>query len=212
MTRGGAAKLDDTPERRCIATGESQPKAGLIRFVISPDGVVVPDLLERLPGRGIWCAADRDALALAIKKNLFSRAAKTQVTVPADLAQQVETVLTRRVTDLIALARKSGEAVAGFEKVKDWLATRPVRVLLQASDGSMRGKSKLWTPQGARYFDCLTAEELGLAFGRQTVIHGALATGGLGNRVVEEAAKLQALRPKAGTIDGNSVGKEQKDA
>jgi hypothetical protein len=115
----------------------------------------------------------------------------------------------RRVTDLVALARKAGLAVCGFEKVKAALDKGGVRVLLQASDGSLRGKTKLWTPQGARYFGCLTASELGLAFGRQSVIHGALASGGLSDRVVEEAAKLRGLRD----IDGDqAIARKEKEA
>lgn len=208
MTRGGRTKSRDDAERRCIATGDTQPKAGLIRFVVGPDDVIVPDVAERLPGRGIWVSADPAALALAIKKNLFSRGAKQQVTVPADLAQQVETLLARRVVELISLARKSGKAVAGFEKVKGWLADGHARVLFQASDGSERGKSKLWTPEGGRFFGCLTADELGLAFGRQHVIHGALAAGGLERRVVEEASKLRGLR---GTYGEHIAGKDTKD-
>ena len=209
MTRGGRTKTRDEAERRCIATGETQPKAGLIRFVVGPEGQVVPDILERLPGRGIWVSADAEALELAIKKKLFSRGAKMQVTVPDDLHAQVDTVLTRRLTDLIALSRKGGYAVAGFEKVKGWLAEGRAKVLLQASDGSERGKTKLWTPEGGRFFGCLTAQELGLAFGRQSVIHGALAAGGLTPRVVEEAAKLQGLRK---AIGGTAAGKEKTDA
>lgn len=206
MTRGGRKKdREDGPERRCIATGEVQPKQGLIRFVVGPDGQIVPDLSEKLPGRGIWVSAERAALELAVKKNLFARAAKQTVTVPPDLVDLVEAGLARRLTDLIALSRKAGEAVAGFEKVKDWLATKQVKVLLQATDGSERGKSKLWTPTGARYFSVLTARELGLAFGRQSVIHGALAAGGLAPRVVEGAAKLQGLRRADG---GGSAGKD----
>jgi predicted RNA-binding protein YlxR (DUF448 family) len=210
MSRGGRDKdRADGPERRCIATGEVQPKHGLIRFVVGPDGQIVPDLSEKLPGRGIWVAADRAALELAVKKNLFARAAKQPVTVPPDLPDLVEAGLARRLTDLIALSRKAGEAVAGFEKVKDWLATKQVKVLLQATDGSERGKSKLWTPTGARYFSVLTARELGLAFGRQSVIHGALAAGGLAPRVVEGAAKLQGLRKADG---GVTAGKDERNA
>jgi predicted RNA-binding protein YlxR (DUF448 family) len=209
MTRGGRTKSHDDAERRCIATGETQPKAGLIRFVVGPDNVIFPDVAERLPGRGIWVSADPAALALAMKKNLFSRGAKQQVTVPADLAEQVEALLARRVVELISLARKSGKAVAGFEKVKGWLADGHARVLFQASDGSERGKSKLWTPEGGRFFGCLTADELGLAFGRQHVIHGALAAGGLERRVVEEASKLRGLR---GTYGEFVAGKDTKDA
>lgn len=206
MTRGGQKKLqDDGAERKCIVTGEVQPKAGLIRFVVGPDNVVYPDILGKLPGRGMYVTADRDALDKA-GKGQFSRSAKQPVTVPDDLVNQVEAQLARRTVDLIAMARKAGRAVCGFEKVKGWLAGgERVRVLLQASDGSERGKAKLWTPEGARYFGCLTATELGLAFGRGSVIHGALSTGGLGNRVVEEATKLRGLRE----IDGGDTAPEK---
>lgn len=188
-------------------SGETQPKAGLIRFVVGPDNQVVPDILGKLPGRGMWVTADRNILEQA-SRGQFSRSAKTAVTVREGLVEEVERQLARRVVDLIALARKAGLAVCGFEKVKGWLSGgAQVRVLLQASDGSVRGKSKLWTPEGARYFDCLTSDELGLAFGRQSVIHGALATGGLSDRVVEEASKLRGLRDKD---DGNpAVGKDK---
>ena len=209
MTRGGRDKDRDLPERRCIVTGDVQPKAGLVRFVISPEGQVFPDLAEKLPGRGIWVTADRDAIAKAVKKGLFSRAAKAQVTAADNLADMVEAGLARRVVDLISLARKAGRAVAGFEKVKGWLADGKAKVLLQASDGSERGKGKLWTPEGGRWFGCLTASELGLAFGRDSVIHGALGAGGLSDRVVEEAAKLSGLRKNDG---GRSAGKDAKSA
>ncbi|KAA9006913.1 RNA-binding protein [Histidinibacterium aquaticum] len=197
MSRGGKTKDRSVSERRCIVTGEVQPRQGLIRFVSSPDNLVVPDVLEKLPGRGMWVTADRAVLDSA-KDGQFSRAAKAKVHVPDDLADEVERQVTRRVIDLISLARKAGLAVAGFEKVKSWLADKPVRVLLQASDGSVRGKAKLWTPTGARYFDCLTQSELGMAYGRESVIHGALATGGLSDRVVEEAARLKGLRDSGG--------------
>lgn len=195
MSRGGQAKdRSDGPERKCIATGEVQPKNGLIRFVVGPESQIVPDVLEKLPGRGIWVSADREALDKAVAKKLFARAAKAPVTVPADLVAQVEAQLVARVTGLLALARKSGDAVAGYERVKDWLGKDEADVLIQASDGSGRGKSKLSTPYGGKFIGWLTADELGLAFGRETVIHAALGTGGLGKRVVEEAARLKGLR------------------
>ncbi|RNF35611.1 RNA-binding protein [Paracoccus methylarcula] len=206
MSRGGRDKTHEQPERRCIVTGEVQPKRGLIRFVVGPDGLVVPDLAEKLPGRGIWISADRAAIEKAVAKGLFSRAAKAQVKAPGELAGMVETALARRVVELVSLARKSGKAVAGFEKVKGWLAEGRARVLLQASDGSERGKGKLWTPTGGRWFGCLTASELGLSFGRDHVIHGALAAGGLTDKVILEAGRLTGLRGHDG---GNTAaGKE----
>ena len=195
MGRGGASKdRADGAERKCIATGEVQPKRGLIRFVIGPEDQVVPDILGKLPGRGIWVSADRAALKTAMKKGLFSRSAKQPVKVPDDLVCEVEKQLARRVVDLISMQRKAGKAVAGYEKVKGWLQTEEAEVLIQAVDGSGRGKSKLSTPHYGHYIGCLTADELGLAFGRQTVIHGALASGGLTQRVVEEAHRLYGVR------------------
>jgi hypothetical protein len=210
MTRGGHKDENDDVERKCIVTGEVQPKAGLIRFVIGPDNQVVPDILGKLPGRGIYVTADRAILEQA-GKGQFSRSAKQAVTVPDGLLDEVERQIARRTVDLIALTRKAGRAVCGFEKVKGWLAGgERVRVLVQASDGSERGKTKLWTPEGARYFGCLTSAELGLAFGRQSVIHGALATGGLSDRVVEEATKLRGLREGNGGDGASGKDKEAR--
>ncbi|TDK44554.1 RNA-binding protein [Antarcticimicrobium luteum] len=209
MSRGGASKdRQDGPERKCIATGEVHPQAGLIRFVAGPDGSVVPDILGKLPGRGVYVAADRAALKRAIDKNLFARGLKEKVSVPADLAETVERQLARRVIDLISLARKSGDAVAGYEKVKTWLDKDQAEVLIQAIDGSGRGKSKLSTPHYGRYIGWLTADELGMAFGRETVIHAALASGGLGKRVVEEAQRLRGVRE----TDGGNGRREGKRA
>jgi predicted RNA-binding protein YlxR (DUF448 family) len=206
MGRGGASKdRSDGPDRKCIATGEVQPKYGLVRFVVGPDMQIVPDILGKLPGRGIYVAADRDAIELAVKKKLFTRAAKQQVTVPDGLVEEVEKQIARRVIDLISLQRRGGRAVAGYEKVKGWLQSEEAEVLIQAVDGSGRGKSKLSTPHYGQYIGWLTADELGLAFGRQTVIHGALASGGLTQRVVEEAQRLKGVRRNE-TGKGQSKG------
>ena len=202
MSRGGKDKTRDDPERRCIATGEVQPKRGLIRFAVSPDGVVVPDVLEKLPGRGIWVAADRAALETATKKGLFARAAKQAVTVPETLVEDVEALLVRRLIDGLSMARKAGRAIAGYEKVRDWLGKEDARILFQASDGSERGKSKLHAPGGrGSYFEVLTASELGLSFGRERVIHAALGFGGLTERIREDAIRLSGVRE----VDGGAA-------
>lgn len=208
MTRGGKEKQHGDPERRCIATGEVQPKRGLIRFAVSPDGVVVPDILEKLPGRGIWVAAERDALETAVRKGLFARAARQQVKVPETLVDDVESALAKRLIEGISMARKAGKAVAGFEKVKDWLGREEARILFQATDGSERGKSKLYPPGGrGSFFEVLTASELGLSFGRERVIHAALGFGGLTERIREDAIRLSGVRELDG---GETTGKVKK--
>ncbi len=206
MGRGGVPKdRTDGPDRKCIASGEVRPKYGLVRFVIGPDNQVVPDILGKLPGRGMYVSADRAAIEKASKKGLFARSAKASVQAPEGLADEVERQLARRVVDLISLQRKAGKAVAGFEKVKNWLQMEEAEVLIQAVDGSGRGKTKLSTPHYGSYIGWLTSDELGLAFGRQTVIHGALASGGLTKRVVEEAQRLKGVRVKEGG-GGHSKG------
>lgn len=209
MTRGGKDKTQDGPERRCIVTGDVQPKQGLVRFVLGPDGTIYPDLAEKLPGRGIWVTSDRDIIEKAAAKGMFARASKAPAKTPENLADLVEEGLAKRVVELISLVRKSGKAVVGFEKVKGWLSEGRAKVLLQASDGSERGKGKLWTPEGGRWFGCLTSAELGLAFGRDHAIHGALAAGGLTPRVIREAARLAGLRKQDG---GKSAMKDTKTA
>ena len=206
MTRGGREKEQDDPERKCIATGESQPKAGLIRFCVGPDGMLVPDVMGKLPGRGVYVTADRDLIDKAAKKNLFSRAARQPVKVPDGLSDLVEQLVTQRVIDMLSLARKAGDAVMGYEKVKDWLVKGKAATLIQASDGSERGKTKLHAPDGKYGFiGVLSAGEIGLAFGRERAIHAALAAGGLRTRVVEEAAKLAGLRGQTGGQDGGDT-------
>lgn len=206
MTRGGKENLQDDPERKCIVTGEVQPKAGLIRFCLGPDDLVVPDILGRLPGRGFYVSADRSAIEKAAKKGLFARAARQPVKLPEDLAILVEDLLLQRVVGLISMARKANGAVMGYEKVKDWLASGRARVLIQASDGSERGKTKLRAPEGeGRFIGSLTGGEIGLAFGRERAIHVALAAGALTTRIVEEAARLSALRGQVDKQDGGET-------
>ena len=214
MTRGGRTKDRTEPERRCIATGEVQSKHGLIRFVVGPDAMVVPDLAEKLPGRGMWVEATAASITRAAKKGLFARAAGQAVEASPDLAVMVEQLLLQRLVELISLARKAGVAVAGYEKVRDWLIKGQAVLLVQAADGSERGKAKLHPPEGgpdgnATFIGCLTAAELGLAFGREHVIHCALAAGGLTQRVVEEAARLAGLRGHTGDV---VAVKDTKDA
>ncbi len=207
MGRGGVHKdRSEGPERKCIATGEVQPKYGLIRFVLGPESQVYPDIAAKLPGRGVYVAADRGALDRAVGKKLFARGFKAPVTAAEDVADEVERQLSRRVVELLSLARKSGDAVAGYEKVKTWLDREEAQVLIQAADGSGRGKSKLSTPHFGKYIGWLTADELGQAFGRQTVIHAALASGGLAKRVVEEAQRLRGLRETDDGGKGRSEG------
>jgi len=198
MPRGGRDKTlerEDGTDRRCIATGEAQPRAGLIRFVADPAGMLVPDLAEKLPGRGVWVASTRDALDKAISKGMFSRGLKRKIDVPDGFAERLEELLTKRQINAIAMARKAGKAVCGFERTKEALWSGRTRCLFAASDGSEDGKSKLrGLAESARIVSVLTSAELGLAFGRDFVIHAALLDGGATTRAIREARRLEGIR------------------
>ena len=188
-------KPRDEDERRCIVTRNTESKSGLIRFVVGPDNQVVPDVLEKLPGRGMWVIASRKAIDEAISKGLFARAAKASAKADPALTDRVEAILARRVVDMLSMGRKAGRAVAGLEKVKTWLIDEKAVVLLQASDGSARGKTALRPPVGPdTLIDCLTSSELGMAFGRDTVVHAAMTRDGITNRVLYDANRLKGLR------------------
>src|SRR5687768_14344623 len=132
----GAEALASPTLRRCIVTRQALEKPAMIRFVIDPEGRVTPDLKERLPGRGLWVTATRDALDQAVAKHAFSKAAKQSVRAGPDLAERVTELARREVAELLGLARKSGQLVAGFEKVDAALRADKVRVLVAASDGA----------------------------------------------------------------------------
>ncbi len=187
------AKADATM-RKCIVTADLCPKSQMVRFVVGPDGTLVFDVLGKLPGRGIWVTSERSVLEKAVSKALFARAAKAPVKTPGELLDQVEKALCARLISLIALARKSGNAITGSTKVKDWVNSERAVVLLQASDGSPREKSRIRLRENGKYSECLTKEELGGAFGRDFAVHAALDAGGLASRVIEEATRLEGLR------------------
>lgn len=170
-----------TPERRCIVSGETGTTATLVRFAVGPEGQVVPDIEGKLPGRGIWVASDRASVEKAAAKGLFSRAAKQGVTAPADLADQVEAGLRRRVLALLGLARKAGQLMAGHAKVEDAALKAHVVALFLASDAGaegVRNAGALSSRTGAPVVADFSAEQLGLALGRPNVVHAALTAGG----------------------------------
>jgi predicted RNA-binding protein YlxR (DUF448 family) len=189
---------NDDAGRRCLVTRESQPKGGLIRFVVDPTGQVRPDLTERLPGRGMWLSADRDVVNRAVRRNLFARAARAPVQVDPGLAEAIEGLLAGRVLDDLGLARRAGQAVTGFEKVRGGLRSGTVAVLVGASDGGSDGRRKL--RQLAPDLPCITGfprSALSRALGRENVVHAAVAPGALAHRLLRDVERLSGFRPDA---------------
>jgi predicted RNA-binding protein YlxR (DUF448 family)/ribosomal protein L30E len=191
---------ENARERRDIVSGTVMPDSRLIRFVADPDGNVVPDAGAKLPGRGLWVEASRDAVNKAVEKKLFSRAAKAQVTSGADLSARAEKALVTRMLGDLGIARRSGALVLGFDNVLRALqGPKPPKVLIEAFDGAADGKRKLYAAAHRLELKCVviecpTSAELGLALGRENVIHAAVQPGGLAERLTFDAERLSGFR------------------
>ncbi len=193
----------DGPRRRCIVTRRGGSRGELVRFAVSPEGEVVPDVAERLPGRGLWVSARADIVGRACAENAFARAARGDVRVPADLPERLREALDRQCMALVSLARRSGAAVAGLEKVRAMVRGGGAGVLLEASDGAPDGRERVLRGAGTVPVVSLwTARDLGAPFGRDRVVHAAIGRGGACDRFVREAARLEALRRGPSGTDG----------
>jgi predicted RNA-binding protein YlxR (DUF448 family)/ribosomal protein L30E len=193
------------PRRRCIASGEVRDKNDLLRFVVDPGGGLVPDPAGRLPGRGLWLSPRRDMLEKACARNLFAKAAKAAVRLPEDLPERTERALRRRFLELLGLANRAGQVAAGFQKVKDRLAAGEAELLVHAVDGAEDGRRKIVGLAKARLSAvpvvCLfTAAELGRALGRDNAVHLVVLPGGLAERLMAEARRLDGLVDRRASV------------
>jgi hypothetical protein len=183
-------------------TREAKPRAGLVRFVIGPDRRVVPDIAERLPGRGLWVSATRAAIDSAAAKGLFARAAKAPAIAPADLADQVERLLAERALGLLGFARRAGVLVFGFERVSARLAAGGVAVLVEASNAAPDAVARMSArATGCRIVRLFTRAELGAVLGRIELVHVALSGGALADAFLDAAGRLAEFREST-TVGG----------
>ena len=180
---------DDTtlPERTCIVTREQKPEAELIRFVLSPEGQVVPDLKRKLPGRGCWVSKSRVTLGEAVKRQAFGRALETSAKVDSGLPDLVGTLIRKDLVQALSLCRKAGLAVSGFTKVEEALSKGHVRALIHVATASQDGAAKLNRKCGpdCAILDFFAPHELDLAFGRENVVHAAVNDGGQARNLLD---------------------------
>ena len=172
------------PMRTCIATGVEGAPETMIRFVLGPEGEVVPDLARRLPGRGMWVRAERAALERAVEKKLFSRAARAPVKAAADLVDRVERLLLERVLGDLGRARRAGRAVAGFVKVEQMIGRHQAGLLVVAEDADGDGLQKL-RATGLPLERLADAAALGGIFGREQAVYVAIARDDAGGAFIE---------------------------
>lgn len=172
------------PMRTCIATGEAGAPEKMIRFVVGPEGEVVPDLARQLPGRGMWVRADRAALERAVEKKLFSRAARAPVKASAELVDRVERLLLERALADLGRARRAGRAVAGFVKVEQMIGRGQAGLLVVADEAEGDGLQKL-RATGLPLERLADAAALGGIFGREQAVYVAIARDDAGGAFIE---------------------------
>lgn len=175
-------------------------EGALVRFVAGPGGEVVPDLAAKLPGRGMWVAADRASVEAAARKGLFSRSAKAKLSASADLADLVESLLRRRLLEGLGLAKRAGELISGYEKVASALNAGKATWLVEAADGAPDGRRKILnvarkSPNPPQVLGLFTAEELGLALGAENVIHTAFLAGRGADHWTGDVRRLAGFSP-----------------
>ncbi len=195
----------DDVERRCALTFEVKPAAELIRFVVGPDGVLVPDTDAKAEGRGVWISLGEASVTEAIRKKAFARSLKTAVTVPDDLAALTRLRLEQRFVSSLSMAKKAGQLLTGAMKVKSALETGHALALMTATDAAEDGKKKMLATlkastrsaeeaglgeQDVPHFELLYSAQLGLALGIENVIHAAPTQGAAGEAAVKRAHRL----------------------
>ncbi len=201
IDEGGAPETG--AERTCALTRVAAPPERLIRFALAPDGAIVPDLERRLPGRGVWLTATREAVEKAVASKAFARSLKCPVVVRPDLPAAVDALMLKRLTEALALANKAGLVIVGFQQVDAALEKHAVAALLHGSDGAADGRGKLdrkfqaiQRAKGAPapIIGILASTEIGLAMGRPSVVHAALIPGGLSDRILRAAERVERYR------------------
>ncbi len=202
MTRGGRAQTDEGSERTCIVTRAKLPPDELMRFVLSPDGEVVPDLKRKLPGRGVWVQATAKAVAEAVRRKAFTRGFKAPAQAPEDLGDRVDALLEKDALQSLSMANKAGLVLAGAFKVETEIASQTPAALVHARDGSPDGARKIAAALRRRgdvasqtpRVELFASGQLDLALGRANVIHAALRKGAASDAFLARCRRLAHYR------------------
>lgn len=191
------AQVVTGPLRTCIVTGETMTPERMLRFVVGPDGDVVPDLARRLPGRGMWVKAEQAIVEQAVAKKAFARAARAAVKATADLPGRIEQLLRQRALEDLSRARRAGRAVAGYVKVEQMIGQRRVGLLVVADEADGDGLGKLQA-SGLPIERLGSVADLGGVFGREQAVYVAIArddaSGAFTQRIASGAARWRRYR------------------
>lgn len=194
-------------DRTCILSGETKPRAKMIRLVIGPDGSLVPDVAEKLPGRGIWISTNRvmldENIASGKFKKAVARSLKANFKADAhDLPELIERLLTRRCLDRLGLEQRAGNIVTGFDKIKaETLGKAAGKIIgyVTANDGGDDGQSKLSALLSPKVIisSLFNRQELSQALGKDNAVHVVVFDSGGARVLLAELDRLQHFRAPA---------------
>ncbi|WP_299476619.1 RNA-binding protein [uncultured Roseibium sp.] len=204
-------RKNEPTERQCAVTREVHPIDLLIRFVLDPEGEVVPDLKRVLPGRGVWVTATRESVVAAEKnrKKVFGRGFKCEARAEPGLADRVDALLERAALQALSLTRKAGELVTGYAKVDAALRRDAVAGLIHASDAAEDGIRKLAAvvaareelANGCQIVRLFNSTQMDLALGRSNVIHAALLAGQASENFLARVRDIERFRGYSAASD-----------
>ncbi|MEX6724771.1 DUF448 domain-containing protein [Parapedomonas caeni] len=208
------AEASDESIRRCILSGERHERTGLIRLAVGPDGEVVADLGNKLGGRGAWIGPDRPALETALAKGrLRGQLARTlkvdagALKLADDLPDRIAAGLAQRTLNRLGLENRAGNLTFGFDRVQEAIRAGRVFGLLHAADAAADGAGKLdggvrtWCPDAWVMTLPVTRADLGLALGRDNMVHAAVIDSGASRRVAEDVRRWAAFVATPATGD-----------
>lgn len=199
------------PERTCVVSGLKGSPETMLRFALSGEGAVVPDIRQKLPGRGVWTRLSRAVVRQAAAKQAFSRGFRASVRAGADLADEVDGLLEQDALRFLSLVNKAGLVTIGGAKVEAAIRAAASKgnlvALIQASDGARDGASKLQKlldgvlgdlGESVARINLFDSRRLDLALGRTNVIHAALTAGPASAAFLAKVARLILYRSGVG--------------
>ena len=180
-------------QRTCIVSRNTAPSTEMIRFVLDPDGNVIPDIKGNLPGRGMWVSGTREMVAKAVKTNMFSKSAKAQVKANDNIIELCESLLKKKLIESISLGRRSGDVVNGFEKVKELLKTEDCQMVFMTSTDSDSSQKLLGMCKMLElpFYTVLDANELSQVLSGENVNYAGMKKCGISSVINENANRLK---------------------
>ena len=185
----------DKPQRSCLSCRKTVDKDLLLRFVLSPEGEVFPDLDAKLPGRGAYTCCSSQCLVSAVKQRQFNRAFKKEVGIMSSdcMMELIATLMRDKILGYLGLAKKAGKIISGGSLVTDAARSRnKPGLILVATDISEAIGEKIVTLAAVHKIPCeqiFMKSDFGEILGKAPRSAVAVRLGGFVPKLVSEIEK-----------------------